>query len=111
MQAGKLDRRLRFEQATSSTASASGEPTLTWSELATVWGSKEPLSGREATQAQQLVARIDTRFRVRYSAALAVVTPTATFRLVCDGRTYDITAVTEIGRREGLEILAGARAE
>jgi SPP1 family predicted phage head-tail adaptor len=108
--AGTLDRLIRFEHATE-TASASGEVSLTWALLAEVWGSKEPLSGRELFQAQQAVAKVDTRFRVRYSTLLAEVNPDETYRIICDGRTYNITAVLETGRRVGLEILAWSRAE
>jgi len=108
--AGKLDRRVRFEHATETT-SASGEVSLAWTELVTVWGSKEPLTGRELFAAQQVTAKVDTRFRVRYSPAVDEVTPDETYRIICEGRTYDITSVMETGRREGLEILAEARAE
>jgi len=108
--AGKLDRRVRFEHATETT-SASGEVSLAWTELVTVWGSKEPLTGRELFAAQQVTAKVDTRFRVRHSTLLAEVTPDETYRIMCDGRTYNITGVLETRRREEIEILAEARAE
>lgn len=111
MRAGALDRRVLIEQATAGAPSASGEVPLTWATLADVWASKEELSGRELFQAQQVAAKVDTRFRVRYSSDIAAVTPSEMYRLVCEGRTYDITAVLELGRREGLEILAWERAE
>lgn len=110
MQAGKLDRRVRFDAATE-TLSAAGEPTRTWAEVATVWGSKEPLTGREAFQAQQLQAKVDTRFRIRWNETLSHVTPKETFRILCDGLVYDIVSALEVGRREGLEFMAFARAD
>jgi SPP1 family predicted phage head-tail adaptor len=113
MQAGKLDRRIRIEQA-SEVRSASGARTLDWSPPAVVvvvWASKEPLSGREAIQAQTTQAKIDTRFRVRYSPAVAAVTPDEKWRIVCAARAYNITSILELGRREGFEILAWARAD
>jgi len=108
--AGTLDRPIRFEHATETT-STSGEVSLVWATLADVWGSKEPLLGRELFAAQQAVAKVDTRFRVRYSSLVKDVNPDETYRIVCDGKVYDITAVMETGRREGLEILAETRAE
>ncbi len=90
---------------------ASGESVKSWDPPASffeVWAQKEDLVGRELFVAQQIAAKTNTRFRIRYVDG---VTPRETLRIVCDGRDYDITAVSEIGRREGLEILAWARAE
>jgi SPP1 family predicted phage head-tail adaptor len=108
--AGTLDRLIRFEHA-AETTSASGEVSLTWALLVEVWGSKEPLTGRELFAAQQASAKVDTRFRVRYSPAVDEVSPDETYRIICEGKTYDITSVLETGRREGLEILAETRAD
>jgi SPP1 family predicted phage head-tail adaptor len=113
MNAGALDRRLRIEVATE-TQSASGEVTRTWpgTLLADVWASKRDLSGVELYRAQQLVAKVDTEFEIRYPAGLnPFPNPDETMRLFCEGVPYDITFVSEIGRREGLKLLAFKRAE
>jgi len=109
--AGALDRRLRFERA-SDTQGPSGEPSRTWSPLIEVAARKRELGGRELFQAQQLVAKVDTEFLIRYPVGMyPFPTPSELLRLVCEGRTYDITHVSEIGRRDGLRILAFARAD
>jgi SPP1 family predicted phage head-tail adaptor len=71
MRAGKLRRRLVIQQAVE-TQGATGEMAVTWSTFATVWGSVEPLRGREFWAAKTLQAQVDTRIRIRY---LAGVTP------------------------------------
>jgi SPP1 family predicted phage head-tail adaptor len=111
MQAGKLDRRVTFERATATQASPSGEQVLTWAEERSVWAQVEPLSGVELFRSQQLGAKVDTRFRIRWPGADAGITPDETLRILYEGRYYDIRSVLELGRREGLEIMAEARAD
>ena len=80
----------------------------TWSVFAEVWAEQVPLQGRELFAAQQVAARVDTRFRLRWRAD---VTPEATRVVDADGRVFDIVSVLELGRREGLEVMATARGE
>lgn len=108
MAAGNLDRRVRLERATRA-ANAFNELVETWATLATVWAEYEPLRDAERYAAGQVGATATARFRIRYSSTVADLGPLD--RLVYDGRTYDIHAVKEIGRREGLEITAAARTE
>jgi SPP1 family predicted phage head-tail adaptor len=103
-----MDRRITFERATATQANPSGEQVLTWAAEATVWAEVVPLGGRELFQAQQLEAKADTRFRIRYRTG---ITPDETLRIAYGGRHYDLRSVVELGRREGLEILAEARTE
>lgn len=105
MLAGKLDRRIDL-LATTQDVDAMGGPTKTTAVLATVWAEKRNLRGRERFAAAAISAEIDTVFRIRYRDD---VTPVDA--ISCDGRTYDVVSVAEIGRREGLEIMATARAD
>lgn len=106
--AGRLDRRITLQRATATQDGVSGEQVLTWADDMTLWASVEPLAGSELFRAQQLEAKADTRFRIRYRTG---VTPVETLRISYGGRVYDLRSVVELGRREGLEILAEARAE
>jgi SPP1 family predicted phage head-tail adaptor len=110
MRAGEFDRRITFERAAGTQASPSGEQVLTWAAEATVWAQVAPLSGTELFRAQQFGAKVDTRFRVRWIVSTSI-TPDETLRILYGGRYYDIRSVIEIGRREGLEIMAEAAAE
>ena len=106
--AGDLDRRIRIERQVRGEDSPGGEETYTWALVSIVWANVRPLRGRELFAAQQVAAKVDTRFRIRWRTG---ITPER-MRIVDDqGRGYDIMAVLEIGRRDGLEIMGVARAE
>lgn len=106
--AGDLDNRITIERAVE-TRDAFNSVTKTWTSVATVWASKEDIRDAERVASQEVGAEITTRFQIRYSSEVAGVDPK--HRVICAGRTYDIVAVKEIGRREGIEITAAARAE
>ena len=108
MIAGALDRRVVLQRATT-TKDAFNADVDAWSDLATVWASKHDISDGERTRAAEVGAVITSRFQVRWSSALADLS--ARDRLLYAGVDFNITAVKEIGRREGLEITAAARAE
>ena len=108
MEAGKLDRRIRLERIVA-TRDELNSPVEQWLELATVWASKLDVRDSERFASAGVGAEIGTRFQIRHSKAVADLNPKD--RLVFDGRAYDIVGVKEIGRREGLEISALARAD
>lgn len=106
MQAGRLDRMLRFRRAALQ-AGAFGQAEV-WSDHGLpVWAEKSDISDGERWRAGAVSAQVTTRFRVRWSVEMAGITPKD--RLVCEGREYDIVGIKEIGRREGLELTAAAR--
>lgn len=107
MRAGKLDRRVTIQRKTV-TESGSGEPIEAWNDLATVWAQARPNRGDERFSTMQVVGSAVTTFVVRFRADLAV---TVLDRLGYDGKTWDILDVRELGRREGWEIDAKARAD
>ena len=98
--AGQLDRRVTIEQRSVARDAAGGE-TVTWSTRAEVWGSRRDITGRDRIRADQKVVEASASFLIRWRSDIA-----STDRLVCDGVTYDIQHMAEMGMREGLEILA-----
>lgn len=116
MQAGRLDRRILLEEPQQMGTTDSGQPIVKWLPVGTVWARREPLKGQERFLADQVAAHVDTRFTIRYRSG---VTPEKRIRDLSDpivqeegvGRVYDITQVLELGRREGLQVFAEARAE
>lgn len=108
MNAGKLDRRITIERATTTT-NAFGEAVKTWAPLATVWAHVIDVSDGEVWRAAEVQATITTRFQIRWSPASSTITPLD--RVIYQGRTYDINRVKELQRRRGLEITASARGE
>lgn len=105
MKAGDLDRRIVIERATTTTNDF-GEEIQTWAPLAEVWAQVLPISDGERWRAAEVAAHVTTRFRIRWGLGVTVLD-----RVFYEGREYDIAAVKEIGRHEGQEITAAARAE
>lgn len=108
MRAGDLDRRVTIERFTT-TRDDFNNPVPDWAVLATVSASVEHIRDAERWTAQEVGASATMRFQIRYSSTVADLN--AKDRLVYDGDTFDIVAVKEIGRRQGLEITAAARAD
>ena len=95
---GKLDRRVTIEQRTD-TRDDFGEPIPAWSTLATVWAGKVSEEGSERFEGEQRHATRRVVWRIRHRTDV-----TEAMRILFDGDHYDITAITEIGRKEGLQI-------
>lgn len=105
---GELDRAIVLQVSTS-TQDESGDPIVTWADEETIWAQWLPAGTREAYLAQQrLAAHIDGVLRV-YDLDTRP-TPDR-YRVVFDGRAFDIQGVTEMGRGDGLELSVVARAE
>lgn len=88
-------------QAPVEARSPTGETTLSWAALVTVWASVDGLSTRDILQAQQANLVATHRIRIRYRSGV-----THTQRIVWRGRTMEIASVVERENRTVLEILA-----
>ena len=108
MDSGALDRSLILRKRTVANNTL-GEPVETFTDLATVRASKTDISDGEKVRAQQVGAEITTRFQIRWSVNWSDLNPKD--RVTCDLREYEIVGVKELGRREGIEITACARAD
>lgn len=108
LNAGDLDRRITI-QRNSPTKDAFGASKDNWADLATVWAKKIEVSDAERTRAAETAAIITTRFQVRWWSLVSDLNPKD--RVLYGTLTYDIVAVKELGRREGLEISATARTD
>jgi SPP1 family predicted phage head-tail adaptor len=109
MQAGKLDRRVQFQRA-STVDDGLQSRVGPFSDYGSArWAQKTEVSGNERWRAGMVTAVGTTIFRVRHDSFTAGITPKD--RLTCEGRTYHITFIKELGRREGLEISAVAQVD
>ena len=72
MRAGKLRHRVVIQEKVVA-RDGYGEEDVTWSEVDTVWGSVEPLRGREYLEGRQEQADVSHRIRMRYQGS---ITPT-----------------------------------
>jgi SPP1 family predicted phage head-tail adaptor len=89
MEAGRLDKRVTI-QSQASTRNSIGEPVQTWSDVATIWASVEPVQGREFWAQQQVQSEVTTRVRIRYREGV-----TASMRVLYGSRVYDIRSVID----------------
>ena len=123
LQAGKLDRKITIQRRTV-VISESGDVTEEWTNLyarysASMWSFR----ASEAGGAPAITSFEQIEFRVRYSEALAELSPKD--RIICPALTaaqrvdddyvvperniYDIVGVLEINRREGFKIITNRR--
>lgn len=104
MNPGRMDRQITIERKTE-TRDAVGYPVPSWSPLATVWAEVRPLSGREALRSGEALGRVigseTASFFIYHTDGLTIED-----RINYDGKIWNIRYIREIGRRDGLEILA-----
>lgn len=108
LRAGDLDRMITIEQY-ALTRDADNQPIETWTAIATVAASWRRATANERLASAQVTAMVTDIFEIRWAPTVVEADPKC--RLVYDGRSYDLTEVTEIGRQEGLLIKASARAD
>jgi len=111
LNAGDLDREIVLQTATVTQDPSTGEAVSDWDDIdeETLWAQWLPAGTTEAYRAQQrLGAYVDGVFRIYDRDPRP--SPT-TNRIVFDGRAFDLKPYVEIGRSEGLEIPAVARAD
>lgn len=102
MRAGRMDRLITLQVATE-TQDSFGATVQTWATLADVWAERVPVSGRENFVADQMANFSFVRFRIRHRTDL-----TTKNRILDSGNVYNIRAINEIGRKEGLDVVAEA---
>lgn len=95
MNIGQLNKRLAFQSATE-TREDDGQSTYTWTTYDTVWGSLEPISGKELENARQISEVIDFKSLIRYNSSVL-----SEHRISYDSRTFEI--VTVLNHKENNE--------
>jgi SPP1 family predicted phage head-tail adaptor len=100
MQAGRMDRRIKIERRVE-TQNAYGEAVITYDLLAELWAEKRFVSGREVFASNQFIEQGTVIYRIRYFKGV-----NEKCRIVDNEDTYDIVYISELGRREGLELTA-----
>lgn len=98
--AGQLDQRITLQQRAAGQDSR-GQESTTWSDVATVWASAQPLRGREFFAAAQVQAEATVRFRIRYRDGVV-----PTMRVLWRSQPYDINSVIDVdGGKHTLELM------
>lgn len=116
MKAGQLDQKISIERRTD-TLDDHGQPIPAWTRIGpTRWAKRFPLSGDERFTSDQFISREQMEWTVRWATDLSALNPLD--RIIypvtsspSNSEIYDIIAVHEIGRREGLKIITARRSE
>ena len=104
MRAGKLDRRVTIQRATTA-PNGFNEPVETWTDVATVWAQQRPNRGAERFSAQEINGQAVMTFHIRYRTDLRV-----SDRIIYGGRVWNVIDIREVGRRVVTEFDAVAEA-
>ena len=103
IRAGKLDRQIVIERQTE-TVVASGAVLETWAPVATVRAELVQRSADEYLTGYGEAETGNAVFRIRHLAGI-----TTADRVTCDGSTYDIDEIVELGRKRALELRTVAK--
>lgn len=103
---GKLDSRVTIEQRTVTRGAVFGEEINTWSTLATVWAMVEDQvnpkkGGDEEVKDNTRVKASRTHIQIRYRGD---VTTDMRIQWPARNRTFQITGISELGRRQALQL-------
>jgi len=94
MNTGSLRHEIQIQTATE-TQDASGHPARSFSTVATVWASVQPLRGREYFEAQRVDATITHKVNMRFYDG----TLTPDERIVFGSREFNIVVVRNLNER------------
>lgn len=106
MYLGNLQYRVTLLAPKSSPPTATGELLRTFSPVATVWASWNYGVGNEQYLADEKTTIQKVAFTIRYRGDV-----TTEWRLLYKGYIYEINAVAELGRRQGLILSSFARGQ
>lgn len=94
MLAGRLKHRISIDERAVVQDQTTGEEVPAWSTIGTVWGSIEPLRGKEVVaQGQHLISEMDTKIRMRWNTITALIT--SAHRLRHQGNLFDIVYISQ----------------
>lgn len=99
MKIGALDRRIRIEAFTSTRDPDTNEEIRDWALLAEAWANRRDVSAREFFAAGGQNTEQLSVFTIRWRTGI-----NQSLRVTHDGQVFDITGVSEIGRRQFLSL-------
>lgn len=99
LSAGKLNRRVTLRQRVAG-HDAAGQPSASWSDLASVWANVRVLSGAQAIKADAEISTVRASIRIRLRDDV-----TAGMIVVDGSTTYDIRAVVKNAAEASADLL------
>lgn len=104
---GSLRRRALLQQR-GVAADTFGQQTTTWTTLFPIWCEIQALSGQALYSAQAVQTEISHTVTVRYRAEFADPKVVATYRVLYNGRCFDIKAMMNVTERDRVVTLMAA---
>ena len=95
MDIGRFDKRITI-QTRSATLDDYGQQIDSWSDLATLWANIKPISGREKLKAGQVDSILTHTVAVRYNVSLTPPRVVDAWRIVYNGRYFNITSSMDL---------------
>lgn len=105
MRAGPLDRRITLQRPID-VQDESGAVTHAWTPVAEIWAQRQDLRAREYVSANTTLAEVEAVFRIRHRDDVA-----PRWRVLEGGKVFEISGITQLGRRDGLELRCVAAVE
>lgn len=99
MRAGRLDRTITLDAQTAGAPDDYGVSQPSWERFATVRAELVTMSTEEFLRASGETSEASLVFRIRYLPGV-----TNAHRLTFEGRQFDVREVSELGRRQTLEL-------
>lgn len=106
MKAGKLDRRITVQRQGPAVDDGYTTQPGALTDYCIRWASWKPANGRETFESQGNEAKAGGTFWLRYDGLTSAIL--ATDVVLFEGRTWEIKAVQQLGRREGVELIVVA---
>ena len=104
MFSGKLDRRVIFQVKTTG-KDTYGAETVSWADSFTTFAQVIPARGKEIfgtdQDAIQKTSRANVTLKIRHRTDINVTD----YRFIHNSLTYDIFSISELGRKDGLEVI------
>ena len=92
MDAGSLNKRVTIQSPAEVRGADYADVQRTWTDVASVWASIEPLSARELFQNREVSSELTTRVRMRYLSGVS-----AKQRVLFGARVFEIQSVLNPG--------------
>lgn len=105
MNSQNFDRRITLQRP-AHTQDDSGGRVPGWETVCPVWARRLGAKGREFNAAGADLALVEEGFQIRYAPTWDGID--ATWRVLYNGKTYDLLSVDEVGRRERFTLLCKA---
>ena len=102
--AGRLNRRISLQRLISAQDSYGG-PVESWVDIATVWASIEPLSGRELETAQRMASEVTHQVLLRHQPIFNDTREVAAMRVLYGKRIFNIHAALNPDEQNAVTML------